>query len=652
MAAIATASESGAGTPCFRPLRSVERPASIALSVENAAPRRRGGPVVGFTHRGWRGSRRPLPLIVADEAVESGCKPSTAPHNCARHGRRSRTPYTPSECLERLRSLQAVVAAAEYDALLLVGGPDGRRHPGSAEAIHWLLDGRSGAPVFSVAGIGAEFDEVVVVVGAHDVRLYSPADAWTNKLRRLTAQWPRLAASVPPASLDDDAEAQEEHKIRSFIGMVAGVGAFGVPLATVAAGPASAVETWPLAQAFALQQFETLTGGGFFTQRHKVLPSLAELRGLVVQLDGRALTHLVKVEATRLAGCWADVEAALDARAGSRAFRLSEATLGEPALTYHEHGALARARLPGADADAAGSALSTARLLLGSRTALAPTAEPSSGGGAGRRRRPGGRAPPPHSRGRRAGGPLYAGRTLFLGSGISAPPRAPPSKPEPLLEPRRRARDARALARLAARTAVAAAKAAATNVEDHRAADVAALNGAYGALTTALHEVRPPPPRPPARLRPTAWRPMMRTLCPSTDFDEVTPQINSEKLLEAASRPPPPPKPRPRAAPFHHPHTAPQAFGQHGAGADEATLLATLGRRLEARAAAVSVSLPSGRRRRQGQRALGTPRTRRYARDDARRDGRRPRPRRRRAAAATRARDPQPRRRDRLGPGG
>ena len=50
------------------------------------------------------------------------------------------TPYTPSECLERLRSLQAVVAAAEYDALLLVGGPDGKRHPGSAEAIHWLLD--------------------------------------------------------------------------------------------------------------------------------------------------------------------------------------------------------------------------------------------------------------------------------------------------------------------------------------------------------------------------------------------------------------------------------------------------------------------------------------------------------------------------------
>ena len=408
------------------------------------------------------------------------------------------TPYTPSECLERLRSLQKVVAAAEYDALLLVGGPDGKRHAGSAEAIHWLLDGRSGAPVFSVAGIGAEFDEVVVVVGAHDVRLYSPADAWTNKLRRLTAQWPRLAASVPPASLDDDAEAQEEHKIRSFIGMVAGVGAFGVPLATVAAGPASAVETWPLAQAFALQQFETLTGGGFFTQRHKVLPSLAELRGLVVQLDGRALTHLVKVEATRLAGCWADVEAALDARAGSRAFRLSEATLGEPALTYHEHGALARARLPGADADAAaaGSALSTARLLLGSRTALAPTAEPSSEAAPGAADGP--EVEPRHLTLEAAepAGPLYAGRTLFLGSGISAPPRAPPSKPEPLLEPEEAGATPGRSRVSAARIAVAAAKAAATNVEDHRAADVATLHGAYGALTTALHEVSSPPPRP------------------------------------------------------------------------------------------------------------------------------------------------------------
>ena len=289
--------------------------------------------------------------------------------------------------------------------MLLVGGPDGKRHPGSAEAIHWLLDGRSGAPVFSVAGIGAEFDEVVLVVGAHDVRLYSPADAWQHKLRRLTAQWPRLAASVPPASLDDDAEAQEEHKIRSFIGMVAGVGAFGVPLATVAAGPASAVETWPLAQAFALQQFETLTGGGFFTQRHKVLPSLAELRGLVVELDGRALTHLVKVEATRLAGCWADVEAALDARAGSRAFRLSEATLGEPALTYHEHGALV-ARPPARRPTAAARA-GALRRAPPPRFAHRARADGGAelGGGAGRRRRPGGRAPPPDSRGRRAGGP-------------------------------------------------------------------------------------------------------------------------------------------------------------------------------------------------------------------------------------------------------
>ena len=70
-----------------------------------------------------------------------------------------------------------------------------------------------------------------------------------------------------------------------------------------------------------------------------------------------------------------------------------------------------------------------------------------------------------------------------------------------------------------------------------------------------------------------------------------------KSIPKNCSRPPAARRRRPnpgRAPPLVHPHTAPQAFGEHGAGADEATLLASLGRRLEARAAAASVSLPAG----------------------------------------------------------
>ena len=43
------------------------------------------------------------------------------------------------ECLQRLRSLQSLCASQELDALLLIGGIDGRNHAGSKEALSWLL---------------------------------------------------------------------------------------------------------------------------------------------------------------------------------------------------------------------------------------------------------------------------------------------------------------------------------------------------------------------------------------------------------------------------------------------------------------------------------------------------------------------------------
>ena len=105
----------------------------------------------------------------------------------------------------------------------------------------------------------------------------------------------------------------------------------------------------------------------------------------------------------------------------------SEAALAEPLLSYFEHGALAAAQLqraaPSPPAAIAASPLqrqlARVRLLLGARAAMACSDEascdgPAEGMGAGRE--------PRHLtlEAAGAGGALYAGRTLFLGSALQA----------------------------------------------------------------------------------------------------------------------------------------------------------------------------------------------------------------------------------------
>ena len=54
--------------------------------------------------------------------------------------------------------------------------------------------------------------------------------------------------------------------------MAGGLKSVGVPLPEAGGDSAKVVELWPLIQAYALQDFEDVTGGGFFTQRHRCVP--------------------------------------------------------------------------------------------------------------------------------------------------------------------------------------------------------------------------------------------------------------------------------------------------------------------------------------------------------------------------------------------
>ena len=164
--------------------------------------------------------------------------------------------------LHRLQRLRALLGSEGLDALCLIGGVDGRPAAGSGriaqgglsssalagEALGWLLGALSGRSL--AGGATAEvFEEVVLVLTPTHVRLYLPRNAWIALGPRL-AMWDNLQLWLPPTGAQDDFELLEEHKARSFVQMLCGVGSLGVCLDTgdARAGAASTVESWPLVQ--------------------------------------------------------------------------------------------------------------------------------------------------------------------------------------------------------------------------------------------------------------------------------------------------------------------------------------------------------------------------------------------------------------------
>ena len=425
----------------------------------------------------------------------------------------------------RLRGLQNIVASSDgsLDALLLVGGVDGKNHAGSRECLNWLLNGLNGRDIFGYTKLDSLLDEAVLLITADSARLYATRELWA-KLEPRVGRLRRLQVWMPDASTDDDVEAAEAHKIRSFIAMVRGVKSIGVPLAAADAGsgPAAAVEAWPLVQAFALQDFEALTGGGFFTQQHAVSGVGEAVRALLLQLDVPSLAWLGLVESPRLASCLSECLGSIDlACEAGRPIRHSEAELFETVLAYHTHGQLRANNLPKASAlpsnappdvpaahtaaTASSGALRRVGCLIGKRTALLCSGAGASGAATGAAA-----TPPPEPSTARAGeaggcepaprhmcaelcepvGPLYAGRTYFLGSGARAPPRDVSEEVEELLGSDESAGPIKPKARGARGALAAAAAAAETSAyEDARRDDSDLLQGLYGCLVAAVDAV-------------------------------------------------------------------------------------------------------------------------------------------------------------------
>lgn len=408
----------------------------------------------------------------------------------------------------RLERLRCATLVSHAPALLLVGGVDARHSTTSKQLLHWLLANASG---LAATGVRAHepTDEAMLVLTRHDVRLYLVREHYADSLALLVSLWPNLRLWLSPQT--DDAEVIEEHKARAFVQMVRDLPALGLALTPEAlgSGASSCVESWPIVQAFALQDFASDGGGFFLSASKRLLPLEAEVMPLLFEADAAGVRQLVDDECMALRRCWLEMEAEVDSavarsqKSGLGAEAVVEASFVEALLAFEDHaeikGAIAK-RMGAATAavveGAKPASVATTRLLMGERTRHIIDSGSESVKTEGE-----GYARPRHMtiEARGPAGPIYAGRTYFLGSAIRALPRAPSSaatdsiveelvRPEddvnsaPTVVPTTPSR--RGVGRARSVVAAAAAAAAMGADADISADEVTALQGVYGALAS------------------------------------------------------------------------------------------------------------------------------------------------------------------------
>eukprot|EP00955_Chlamydomonas_euryale_P030329 319857-Chlamydomonas_euryale.AAC.2 len=182
----------------------------------------------------------------------------------------------------RLRRLQAAVAAAKLDGLLLVSGQDGKYNVGSAQAVAYLLQGASNREAAEAVHLADDLSDAVVLVTPAGLAAYMPRAETAAQVYELLGETaPGMQVWVPTREEVADPDLAEEAKLGAFVQMLRGKFALGMPWVVPPVGgeekglkaffskPPSPMELeqWPLLNAYGL---EGVGRAGFFTQNFKV----------------------------------------------------------------------------------------------------------------------------------------------------------------------------------------------------------------------------------------------------------------------------------------------------------------------------------------------------------------------------------------------
>ncbi|KAJ1626230.1 hypothetical protein T492DRAFT_878800 [Pavlovales sp. CCMP2436] len=211
--------------------------------------------------------------------------------------------YSATACAARLGRLRETLDATGASGLLLIAGVDSRRHELSQRTLKWLLLGASGPGDEGACAADEAIDEVVLLVTRTGAKLYCTLASWRT-LMPIVAHWRGLELHcLCETGAYEDADVVEAHKIRSFVGMLSSLAAEagsgdlkkgGLLPVAMPVETAGEVERWPVVQAYALDD-ETVTlgssadnkpaatGRGFFSMRHRVVPTFDFLSSSVLR---------------------------------------------------------------------------------------------------------------------------------------------------------------------------------------------------------------------------------------------------------------------------------------------------------------------------------------------------------------------------------
>ena len=294
--------------------------------------------------------------------------------------------FTAADSLCRLQRLQATCGALResegVDALLFIGGIDGRDNLGSVRCLNFLLGGVGGVELLEREQCVGKWGEDVVLLVRPDGCEIHVGHAHYEALRPFIAAWGNVEVhTLPPrhipneddeapkrpdredeardddeASSDeslggrgdgsDDSEEEEEEedvlqdfKLTALVSMLTGVTTVGV--ACTPNGPGEMeTERWPLLQAYGI---EGVGRSGFFTMSTNVIDTWDVIhRACFTQLDGAQLRRELARSAPPFRQHWEASLATMDARRAPGRMTLTPALAFDPLTEFFAYGTLRR----------------------------------------------------------------------------------------------------------------------------------------------------------------------------------------------------------------------------------------------------------------------------------------------------------------------
>ena len=294
--------------------------------------------------------------------------------------------FTAADSLCRLQRLQATCGALResegVDALLFVGGVDGRDNLGSVRCLNFLLGGVGGVELLEREQCVGKWGEDVVLLVRPDGCEIHVGHAHYEALRPFIAAWGNVDVhTLPPrhipneddeapkrpdredeerdddeASSDeslggrgdgsDDSEEEEEEedvlqdfKLTALVSMLTGATTVGV--ACTPNGPGEMeTERWPLLQAYGI---EGVGRSGFFTMSTKVVDTWDVIhRACFTQLDGAQLRRELARSVPPFRQHWEASIGTMDARRAPGRMTLTPALAFDPLTEFFTYGTLRR----------------------------------------------------------------------------------------------------------------------------------------------------------------------------------------------------------------------------------------------------------------------------------------------------------------------